>query len=56
LACGERREILVEARIAGECPRCGYVGWAASQELSERVRKLLRDVPLELRGARARPV
>jgi len=29
----------------GECTRCAYVGWAASAELDERVRGLLRRRP-----------
>jgi len=36
---------------AGECPRCNYVGWAFSSELSERTRRLFRDLPLERRLA-----
>lgn len=38
----------------GHCPRCGYVGWAYSDELSEDERRTLRDVPLERRGAAPR--
>ena len=34
---------------SAECPRCHYVGWASSNELTERTRKLLRDLPLERR-------
>jgi len=34
---------------AGHCPRCGYVGWALSDDLSERERRLLRDLPVERR-------
>ena len=34
---------------AGDCPRCQYVGWAYSSELSERTRKLFRDLPVERR-------
>jgi hypothetical protein len=34
---------------AGACPRCQYVGWAYSSELSERTRKLFRELPLERR-------
>lgn len=36
---------------AGECPRCNYVGLAFSSELSERTRRLFRDLPLERRLA-----
>ena len=38
---------------AGECPRCQYVGWARSRELSESVRRLLRERPLERRRLHA---
>jgi hypothetical protein len=34
---------------AGDCPRCQYVGWAYSDELTERTRKLFRDLPVERR-------
>jgi hypothetical protein len=34
---------------AGHCPRCDYVGWAASDELTEDERRALRDVPVEFR-------
>jgi len=34
---------------AGECPRCGYLGWAPSDAVTEDVRRQLRDVPV---GAR----
>ncbi|HEX4930456.1 MAG TPA: hypothetical protein VFV62_07070 [Gaiellaceae bacterium] len=40
---------------AGVCPRCQYVGWAYSSDLSERTRKLFRDLPLE-RRLRLRPI
>jgi len=35
-----------------ECPRCGYVGWAETAELTETTRRLLRDRPPELRSHR----
>ena len=52
LRCGDPRELPPgpshgEAR--GECPRCGYVGWAYSIDLTERTRKLFRDLPVERR-------
>jgi hypothetical protein len=34
----------------GDCPRCGYVGWAQPDDLSEQSRRALRDRPLELRS------
>ena len=40
---------------AGACPRCQYVGWAYSRDLSERTRELFRDHPLESRQS-LRPV
>ncbi len=39
---------------AGECARCGYVGWAIPSDLSELIRRALRDFPLERR--RLRPI
>ena len=40
-------------RLEGsECPRCGYLGWAEVDELTESVRKALRDRPVELRRLR----
>jgi hypothetical protein len=35
-----------------ECPRCGYVGWAPVNALSERDRRALRERPLERRRLR----
>ena len=51
LRCGQTRSFARShrSREAGECRRCGYVGWAFSEELSESSRQLLRDVPLERR-------
>ena len=49
LHCGSQRSLDKGAHDAGECPRCRYVGWAFSAELTERSRKLLREVPLERR-------
>jgi hypothetical protein len=52
LFCGEAREIDAEpARHVepGECRRCGYLGWAPSGELSERIRRDLRERPPERR-------
>ncbi len=36
-----------------ECPKCSYVGWASSAELSERTRRLLRERPLDRRRLHA---
>jgi hypothetical protein len=52
LRCGQTRESIPGPRRfeeADECPRCQYVGWAYSSDLSERTRKLFRDLPLERR-------
>ena len=53
LRCGERHELVqTPQRLVqdGECPRCGYVGWAEAFALSERHRRALRDRPIEARG------
>ncbi len=34
----------------GVCPRCGYVGWAPSVELTEGTRRGLRERPVEQRA------
>lgn len=58
LSCGERRRANRDEASghveAGECLRCGYVGWAAPADLSELVRRALRDFPPERR--RLRPI
>jgi hypothetical protein len=55
LSCGARRS--VSADLAhfdpGECYRCGYVGWARTDDLTEGARKTLRTRPLERRRLRA---
>jgi Zn ribbon nucleic-acid-binding protein len=55
LRCGDIREIRPRASRwhAGECARCGYVGWAKASELSERMRQTIRERPPELRRLRA---
>jgi hypothetical protein len=40
----------------GECPSCGYVGWALAADLSEPVRRALRERPPEYRSRQLRPV
>jgi hypothetical protein len=50
LRCGQERAFSPNPRRndeAGACPRCQYVGWAYSSDLSERTRKLFRELPLE---------
>jgi hypothetical protein len=56
LRCGDRREVRLHGQrpAAGECSRCGYLGWAPSAELTEATRRVIRERPLELR--RLRPV
>jgi Zn ribbon nucleic-acid-binding protein len=57
LGCGERRRVEGDESghvQAGECSRCGYVGWAKPADLSELVRRALRDFPPERR--RLRPI
>jgi hypothetical protein len=55
LSCGHRRAVRgAERRSAlDECPRCRYVGWASSAELSEQTRRLLRERPVDRRRLRA---
>ena len=47
LNCGKRRE-----KAEDECQRCAYVGWAFVEELSETLRKRLRDRVLSERRIR----
>jgi uncharacterized Zn finger protein len=52
LGCGERRVAKLGEHHhvgTGECPRCGYVGWASTTDLNEYARRALRDRPLERR-------
>ena len=55
LRCGEQREVVSTASSRlrrGECPRCGYVGWADSSALTEPARRALRERPLDVRRSR----
>jgi Zn ribbon nucleic-acid-binding protein len=57
LRCGHPRELQLQPWSlldSGECPACGYVGWARSAELTEMVRQSLRERPPEFR--RMRPI
>lgn len=47
LSCGYKRSIRADDRTSAmqQCPRCEYVGWAESTQLTEQMRKLLRDRP-----------
>jgi hypothetical protein len=51
LSCGYRRaaRAAVPRSALDECPRCLYVGWASTAELSERTRRLLRERPVDRR-------
>jgi hypothetical protein len=40
----------------GQCPRCSYVGWALVADISESVRRTLRERSLEWRSRLLRPV
>ena len=51
LACGDQRP-MHPGHDAGECTRCGYVGWARADELSEQARRALRERPLATRRIR----
>ncbi|HEY3105843.1 MAG TPA: hypothetical protein VGJ49_03490 [Gaiellaceae bacterium] len=59
LRCGHFRTLereRSERLNPGECPRCGYVGWALAADLSDPVRRTLRERAPELRARRLRPV
>jgi hypothetical protein len=43
------RGIELHALGAGHCPRCDYVGWASSHDLTEDERRALREVPVGFR-------
>ena len=38
-----------QAVDAGDCPQCGYVGWAPSAVLTDETRRTLREQPPEHR-------
>jgi len=52
LNCGATRRLVVN-RVRpvqqDECARCGYVGWAEAESLTEALRRSLRDHTLEHR-------
>jgi hypothetical protein len=52
LRCGDVRQVPTPdgAKVdAGECGRCDYVGWASVADLTEKLRRILRDRPPERR-------
>ena len=52
LRCGGFRTVQrgrTERLDPGECPDCGYVGWALFTELTEATRRILREHPPEWR-------
>jgi len=54
LGCGEARAVDAPSSDqleAGECPRCGYLGWAPSTALTEPMRRRIRERPVDRRAA-----
>jgi ribosomal protein S27E len=52
LGCGAERSVAADPheRVrGGECPRCGYVGWAPTTALTEATRRTFRERPPERR-------
>jgi ribosomal protein S27AE len=52
LRCGETRHVHARSGThvdTGQCGRCEYVGWALVAELTERLRRVLRERPPERR-------
>jgi hypothetical protein len=54
LRCGSHRQAEASPlrKVDPECPRCGYVGWAPVEDLTETERRALRARPLERRRLR----
>jgi hypothetical protein len=54
LSCGARRTAAEDAvhLDPGECHRCGYVGWARAEDLTDVARRLIRERPIERRSLR----
>jgi Zn ribbon nucleic-acid-binding protein len=53
LNCGAVRHISTLPSRPGalhECARCGYVGWADTESLTEALRRALRDCALDQRS------
>jgi hypothetical protein len=52
LRCGDVRHVPAregEHVRAGECRRCDYVGWASVADVTEKLRRMLRERPPERR-------
>jgi ribosomal protein S27AE len=52
LSCGATRRVAAHALRSiqrHECTRCGYVGWAETESLTEALRRALRDHTVEQR-------
>ena len=52
LRCCAPRAVPADPRHAGDagdCPQCGYVGWAPSAVLTDATRRTLRERPPEQR-------
>jgi ribosomal protein S27AE len=52
LRCGDVRQVAArqgEHLRAGQCGRCDYVGWASVADLTEKLRRILRERPPERR-------
>jgi hypothetical protein len=53
LGCGEARTVPTAGALRldpGECPRCGYIGWAPSVSLTEATRRRIRERPVDRRA------
>jgi len=56
LRCGAERVLFAashERLDGGECPRCDYVGWVPSNDMSEALRRRIRERPPEHRRLHA---
>jgi uncharacterized protein (DUF2461 family) len=54
LGCGEVRAVPSAGALRldpGECPRCGYIGWAPSSSLTEAMRRRIRERPVARRAS-----
>ena len=52
LSCGATRRVVGTRLLAmqrDECSRCGYVGWADTESLTETLRRALRDHTVDRR-------